>query len=97
MYASDYLYASSYFADTATTTVSSQYYGNKNWLYKGYEWTITPKADSANSAFMVADTGLVNGDYAYYGDGVRPTFYLKSNVIVTGGSGTFDDPYTLSM
>ena len=97
MYASDYLYASSYFADTATTTASSQYYGNKNWLYKGYEWTITPRADSATNAFRVIGSGYVYNYYASSGLGVRPTFYLKSNVIVTGGSGTFDDPYTLSM
>ena len=97
MYASDYLYASSYFADTSTTTASSQYYGNKNWLYKGIEWTITPQANSASSAFYVHTLGSVHYITASYGLGVRPTFYLKSNVIVTGGSGTFDDPYTLSM
>ena len=98
MYVSDYLYASSYFADTATTTASSYYYGNKNWLYKGPEWTITPKVNSANNAFYVYRSGSVDSTYvAYYGTGVRPTFYLKSNVNVTGGSGTFDDPYTLSM
>ena len=97
MYASDYLYASSYFADTATTTASSSYYGNKNWLYKGYEWTITPRANSTNYAFNVDGTGNVLNVYAYRGYGVRPTFYLKSNVNVTGGSGTFDDPYKLSM
>ena len=98
MYASDYLYASSYFADTATTTASSIYYGNKNWLYKGYEWTITPRANSAYNAFFVYDyLGYVNYNNAYNGYGVRPTFYLKSNVNVTGGSGTFDDPYKLSM
>ena len=97
MYASDYLYASSYFADTSTTTASSGYYGNKNWLYKGNEWTITPKADIADNAFFVGSSGRVSNSHANNGYGVRPTFYLKSNVIVTGGSGTFDDPYTLSM
>ena len=97
MYVSDYLYASSYFADTATTTAASQYCGNKNWLYKGYEWAITPRADSASIAFRVDNSGYVYSDDASIGNGVRPTFYLKSNVNVTGGSGTFDDPYTLSM
>ena len=98
MYASDYLYASSYYADTATTTASSSsnYYGNKNWLYKGYEWTITPQASSARSAFNVRNAGSVISSGADNGYGVRPTFYLKSNVNVTG-TGTFDDPYKLSM
>ena len=96
MYASDYLYASSYFADTATSTASSIYYGNKNWLYKGYEWTITPRADNATNVFNVDNSGSVYYGIVFYGSGVRPTFYLKSNVNVTG-AGTFDDPYKLSM
>ena len=95
MYASDYLYASSYFADTATTTASSSYYGNKNWLYKGYEWTITPRVDSAYYAFSVDTSGYVNSSYASYGGGVRPTFYLKSTIGISGGTGTIDNPYTL--
>ena len=97
MYASDYLYASSYFADTSTTTASSFYYGNKNWLYKGFEWTITPRSSDAKSAFSVYSNGNLNSDYTNDGLGVRPTFYLKSNVLFTGGAGTFDDPYTISM
>ena len=96
MYASDYLYASSYFADSNTTTASSQYYGNKNWLYKGFEWTITPRADSTIHAFNVNSSGDVSISFADIGSGVRPTFYLKSNVNVTG-TGTFDNPYKLSM
>ncbi len=97
MYASDYLYASSYFADTSTANASSSYYGKKNWLYKGYEWTITPESDSATGANTVDYNGGVYINPTGMGFDVRPTFYLKSNVIVTGGTGTFDDPYTLSM
>ena len=95
MYVSDYMYASSYFADTSTQSGSSQYYGNKNWLYKGYEWTITPDADSSTHVFYVLGYGRVNIFGSYYGFGVRPTFYLKSNVYVTGGIGTIDNPYTI--
>ena len=95
MYASDYLYASSYFADSNTTTASSQYYGNKNWLYKGFEWTITPRADSASYAFYVGIYGYVDNNSAYLGSGVRPTFYLKSTIGISGGAGTIDNPYTL--
>ena len=98
MYASDYLYASSYFADSNTATSSSEYYGNKNWLYKGSEWTITPDTDNSSSVSFVFYYGTLGvGTFSSYGYGIRPTFYLKSNVNVTGGTGTFDDPYTLSM
>ena len=43
-----------------------------------------------------------NNGYAYYDGnltysfGVRPSFYLKSNVKITGGSGMPHDPYTLT-
>ena len=95
MYASDYLYASSYFADTATTTASSSYYGNKNWLNKGLEWAITPAANDASYAFYVTSSGSVFSNSASHGAGVRPTFHLKSTIGISGGSGTIDDPYIL--
>ena len=94
MYASDYLYASSYFADTATTKASN-YYGNKNWLYKGHEWTITPGADSDNIAFIVTNAGYADYYYASHSYGVRPTFYLKSTIGISGGAGTIDNPFVL--
>ena len=96
MYASDYLYASSYFADTSTQSGSSEYYGNKNWLYKGYEWTITPDADSSTDVFFVYSDGAVSSNSSNKGNGARPTLYLKSGVGITGGSGTINDPYIIS-
>ena len=97
MYVSDYMYASGYFNSTSTTTGSSYYYGNQNWLHKGNEWTITPRSNSSSVAFYVYNYGYVaNNGYAYRGYGARPTFYLKSSIYVTGGTGTFSDPYTIS-
>ena len=97
MYVSDYLYSSGYFSSSSTQSASSNYYGNQNWLYKGYEWTITPQSNSSSNAFYVDGNGYV-GNYgnAFIGYGARPTFYLKSSVYVTGGTGTFSDPYTIS-
>ena len=91
MYLSDYLYASGYYSSSDTTTQSAFYYGNKNWLYKGgYEWTQTPYASDAYVVWRV-----VSGINSYNPYGWRPTFYLKSSVYVTGGNGSFDNPYTL--
>ena len=97
MYLSDYLYASSYYTSSDTTTQNAQYFGNNNWLYKGNEWTLTP---STYRAWYV-NTGNVtigNGSYgtSNYPFGSRPTFYLKSSVYVTGGNGSFDNPYTIA-
>ena len=97
MYVSDYLYASGYFSSSNTTIASSNYYGNQNWLYKGYEWTITPRSDTSSSAFAVNYTGYVSYNSAYLGYGARPTFYLTSSVFITGGNGSFDNPYTITL
>ena len=96
MYVSDYLYASGYFSSSSTTNATSQNYGNQNWLYKGIEWTITPRSANSSNAFYVYTRGSVYNYTAYDGYGARPTFYLKSSVYVTGGTGTFSDPYTIS-
>ena len=95
MYVSDYLYASGYYASTDTTQGSQQYYGQQNWLYNGYEWTIAPKCDSNVRAFFVSD-GRMNDNSTGYSFALRPTFYLKSKVYVTGGDGSFHNPYTIA-
>ena len=95
MYLSDYLYASGYYSSTDTTTNRTLYHGNKNWLYKGYEWTLTTYASSEKNVWCVPDdnTGYLSSVSPL---GWRPTFYLKSSVYVTGGNGSFDNPYTIA-
>ena len=93
MYLSDYLYASGYNSSTNTNSQLDDYYGNKNWLYKGFEWTQTPCAFDADYVWLV--TSRAEGSPTSNPWGWRPTFYLKSSVYVTGGNGSFDDPYTL--
>ena len=94
MYLSDYLYASGYFSNGDTTLPFSSYFGNRNWLYKGYEWTLTPYASDTKWVWRT-DVGSVSTGSSEMPYFVRPTFYLKSSVYVTGGDGSFDDPYTL--
>ena len=94
MYLSDYLYASSYYTSSDTTTQGTRYFGNKNWLYKGIEWTLTPFNSYDNLVWSVGD-GAANTDYSDRPGSARPTFYLKSSVYVTGGDGSFDNPFTL--
>ena len=96
MYVSDYMYASGYFSGIDTTSASSSYYGNQNWLYKGYEWTIMPSSNTSARALNVSYDNAVSFETTKNGVGARPTFYLKSSVYVTGGTGTFSDPYTIS-
>ena len=94
MYLSDYLYASGYYSSTDTSIGEKLYYGNKNWLYKGYEWTQTPYASGATSVWYVwlgnADS---NGATIHYN--WRPSLYLKSDIKISGGYGTYNNPYIL--
>ena len=94
MYLSDYLYASGYYSSTDTTE-NIFYSGNKNWLFKGFEWTITPNASNANSVWVIQE-GKATYDASIPLSGSRPTFYLKSSIYVTGGDGSFDNPYTIA-
>ena len=95
MYLSDYLYASGYYSSTDTTTQETRYYGNKNWLYKGLEWTQTLYASEANRVWYVTNSGEAGRDWTYNPCSWRPTFYLKSDVKISGGYGTYNNPYIL--
>ena len=94
MYLSDYLYASGYYASTDTTTQGTYYYGNKNWLYKGWEWTQTPNASGASYVWYV-NNGYAFNNNTYTPYGWRPALYLKSNIKISGGFGTYNNPYIL--
>ena len=94
MYLSDYLYASGYYASTDTSTQGQSYFGNKNWLYKGYEWTLTPYASDTYHVWIVSD-GYAYNYFSSRPYGSRPAFYLKSDVKISGGFGTYNNPYIL--
>ena len=94
MYISDYLYASGYYSSTDTTTTVTGCYSNKNWLYKGREWTQTSYASGARDVWLVADVS-VGIDYASNPYGWRPALYLKSDIKISRGYGTYNNPYIL--
>ena len=94
MYLSDYLYASGYYSSSDMTTNNALYFGSENWLYSSSnEWTMTV-VDDDYSVWYIENGGGVYSD-AIMSYTFRPTFYLKSSVYVTGGDGSFDNPYTL--
>ena len=94
MYLSDYLYASGYYSSSDTTTQDQNYFGNKNWLYKGYEWTLTPYASGTNRVWYVY-IGRAYDSASSSPSGSRPAFYLKSDIKISGGFGTYNNPYIL--
>ena len=94
MYLSDYLYASGYYSSTNTTDQRNHYYGNKNWLYKGFEWTQTPRAPGANLVWFVGRGEAYNRE-TYFSYWWRPSLYLKSDIKISEGYGTYNNPYIL--
>ena len=108
MYPSDYGYATSGGSTTNREAClakelynwnSSSYSDCKNndWLLDSstIQWTLTPYSSSSARVFIVNLTGYVGYNYADSSNGVRPSVYLTSNVSISGGDGTMNNPYIL--
>lgn len=102
MYVSDYGYAASpAYWNTKLSSYSSARLNN--WMHMGlFEWTLTRVSGHSYGdiySFFLNDNGSLdfsNPVNNYPGFAVRPTFYLKSNVVLTGGTGTQSDPYRIA-
>ena len=110
MYPSDYGYATSGGSTTDRATCLAkkmQYWGgssdckNNDYLYKSSytQWTLVPDSSDSYRVFIVAKDGNVNSGFYYAGSSyaVRPTAFLKSNISITGGNGSSNAPYHLSV
>ena len=101
MYPSDYGYAVLASSCARTTNLgdydSTACTGN-NWLKAdSIQWTMTPRSSSSNIVFIVSNYAHLNTGIANYGNGVRPSIYLKSNIAVMGGDGSRSNPYEVSL
>lgn len=62
----------------------------------GYYWFAARYSSSnAYGVYWVSDSRSVVGNSNTYVYGLRPVISLSSSVVVTGGAGTMDDPYTI--
>ena len=109
IYPSDYGYATSG-ENSADRTICSSYalynwndYSNcynNDWLYKSEvdQWTIMPDSSSESGLFHVRSIGIILTALSYNTNrSVSPALYLSSNVKITGGDGSRDNPFTLSL
>ena len=111
MYPSDYGYATSGGTTTNRDAClakelnmwnSSSYRDCKknDWIFNnGHQWTLTPDSSASYSVFYVYNAGSVmsrttDADGSHM---VRPSVYLTSNVSISGGDGTMNNPYTLKV
>ena len=61
-----------------------------------YYWTLTPS--STANLYVVRTNGNVHSTNTVTPTiGIKPAFNLKSNVIITGGDGTKNSPFTLAL
>ena len=102
MYASDYGYASS----KECTSNLYNYNGSancittNNWLDKSQnEWLLPQNSDYSSYASYVSSSGRVSIHDGVYDNeyAVRPVLSLSSNVKISGGEGTSQKPYQLSI
>ena len=93
MYVSDYMYAMSKDNWILTNpTISTE-----NWLYSNFgklEWSISPFSESSAHVFIL--TNVITYDSTYYGEVVRPVFYLTDSAIYLSGDGTRNSPIRIS-
>ncbi len=67
-----------------------------NWLYVGInEFTSTPSSLFDYYLRVISSSGHVTSNRPTDSNNVRPSFYLKSSIYLTRGTGTSDDPYMI--
>ena len=92
IYASDFGYAST--DHTCRSNLTSSNCKIDNWLFKSVFYkTLSPYSDDTDSVFGVSNN-VINGG-AYYLSNIFPSVYLKSDIQITGGTGTSTNPYLL--
>ena len=63
--------------------------------YYPYTWLLSPYSDYSYEAFFMTQKGEFRNSAVNNSNAVRPTLYLKSNVILTDGDGSQNNPYRL--
>ena len=94
IYPSDHGYAST--DTTCRSGLGLSNCKNENWLFNSkYQRTLSPSSDGARLVFYVRSGGSVHFGNAGSANGVRPALFLKSDVVISGGTGTESDPYVI--
>ena len=105
MYPSDYGYATSGGSTTDRAIClsidmydwkdSSDCYNN-NWLFNSLtQWPLTSVFSNSYYVFVVNADGRFVSSPVYSSYEIRPSIYLKSNISISGGDGSRNNPYVL--
>ena len=88
--------------EVAMSGMVNGYLNTLTYVYTGtWYWTMSPfvfnPSVSASSVWGVSVTGHFGSSWVASGFGVRPVINLKSNVEISGGIGTVNDPYVIKI
>ena len=74
--------------------ISSSTFNKSSWIWDNYSyWTITPKGKDEN--FFLSSDGIISKWSSKTNYTIRPVISLKSNVEISGGIGTINDPFVV--
>ena len=95
IYPSDYGYAST--DTTCRSNLNLSNCKNENWLFtNSWYWTLSPSAGNSTYVFYVYGDGAVHSFSASNSGSVFPAVFLKSDVVIAGGTGeSIEKAYTL--
>ena len=100
IYISDYSYTfANGVSNTCYNTIMScnSSESSNSWLYNGYRMTLTHRQYTYTDVFMIDGNGTMRFSSVSNTTGVQPTLYLNSNIKITSGNGSSDNPYRLSI
>ncbi len=102
MYPSDYGFSANegYWNSTKLYQYNSLA-ASTSWFFKTAnnsknEWFLSPSPYYSNCVAIFSEGHVDNNNASNYG-GVRPVLYLKSDILISGGDGTLESPYELSV
>lgn len=73
-------------------------YGNGLIDNGGMYWYATARSGGAGATFnWTPSYSMIGSGFSRFINGIRPVIRLKSTVLITGGTGTYQDPYTIAV
>ena len=108
IYASDYVLSLGNVAlDINTGTYDNRNTYNKGWIYQSnndisldtFEWIMLHRGYNSErddwNGWLLSENGSLDASNMYYNNGVRPVFYLTSDTTISGGMGTYSEPFII--